>query len=179
MQGCSAAFCLWTHRSVEIIKCPNPWARGWLLSFLPQPVYPHVYTSEGSKSEVWIAAVCATPEPCIPSSGGGYFYNAEQEEQHLFQNVVIFGVERQQDENKGHWDSTRKPCKSVGGMTPVSLFKVFRAHNSKGISQGAIKQLLLPKCKTQGFKPRLCRVSLLVNSISPLISVSIRHLICY
>lgn len=165
--------------SVEIVKCPNLWARGWLLSFLPQPVHAHVYTNKGSKSEVWIAVICAIPVLCIPSSGGGYLYNTEQEEQPLCHNVVTVGVERQQDEYKGCWDSAREPHKSLGGMSPVRSFRVFCAHNSKGISQGATQNLLLPKCEMQEYKPWLCRVSLLVSNISLLISVSIWHLICY
>lgn len=99
-------------------------------------------------------------------------YNKEQEQQPHCQNVVPFGVERQQDEDKGCWGSAGELHESVGAMSPVSPFKVFGAHNSKGLSQGATQQLLLPKCKTQGLKPRLCGVSLPVNSISPLICES-------
>lgn len=100
----------------------------------------------------------------LPALVEDYLCNTEQEEQPLCQNVVTFGVKRQQDEDKGLWDSAKEPRKTVGGMSPVSPFKVFHAHNSNGISQGATQQLPRAKCETQGFKPRLCRVSLLVTS---------------
>lgn len=96
MQRCSVTLWLWTQRSVKIGKCPKPWARGWLLSFLPQPVHACACISQGNKkSEVWIAVICAAPEVHSPPWRRTllhyYCSNAEQEEQPLCQSVCVLG----------------------------------------------------------------------------------------
>lgn len=123
MQRCSVTLWLWTQRSVKIGKCPKPWARGWLLSFLPQPVHACACISQGNKK--WGLDRCYL---CCPR--GAFPTLAEDTIALLLlkrraggtapvPKRLCFGVqmERQRDADAGHWGSARRPRGGGGGGT--------------------------------------------------------------